>query len=426
MNAARGFPSLEIELDERFAEASARAGDHAQSRHWLLPAISGFGYASAWIAGLFEWPSNLAIDSTGRQVVGLYSDHPSQAAVQYLLVEGVAGILLGTTLFYLLHEVRRRSPDARLLGATVLGWVSAALSVLQCVLGLILISSATIGDVISSGDIFALVNRLDGVKQLLLCAIIWLAVRLRRILPLWLRRVAWILAATLLPSGLAYLFLANDIAWTASLALPFLSLFIGGSGLGHEDQAKSVVANSSRRVAIARVAAMSAATIAPRLDHLTQTPALQRRTTGRPLNGSASLVNKSPVVYTLQSERYHLLETIRAFAWTRLDRAGDADQAALRHMRWCAALAEPVWARRRMDASPCNIEPATMHGMATTTNARASHRGQTSLPADLRHRWGIEAGGEIGFIDLGHACPGGTRGDNCGSPGATPRASGSL
>jgi bifunctional DNA-binding transcriptional regulator/antitoxin component of YhaV-PrlF toxin-antitoxin module len=48
--------------------------------------------------------------------------------------------------------------------------------------------------------------------------------------------------------------------------------------------------------------------------------------------------------------------------------------------------------------------------MATTINARVSHRGQTSLPADLRHRWGIEAGGEIGFIDLGDAAlvvPGG-------------------
>ena len=51
-----------------------------------------------------------------------------------------------------------------------------------------------------------------------------------------------------------------------------------------------------------------------------------------------------------------------------------------------------------------------MHDMAATTNARVSHRGQTSLPADLRHRWGIEAGGEIGFIDLGNAAlvvPGG-------------------
>jgi bifunctional DNA-binding transcriptional regulator/antitoxin component of YhaV-PrlF toxin-antitoxin module len=51
-----------------------------------------------------------------------------------------------------------------------------------------------------------------------------------------------------------------------------------------------------------------------------------------------------------------------------------------------------------------------MHAMATTTTARVSHRGQTSLPADLRHRWGIEQGGEIGFIDLGDAAlvvPGG-------------------
>jgi bifunctional DNA-binding transcriptional regulator/antitoxin component of YhaV-PrlF toxin-antitoxin module len=48
--------------------------------------------------------------------------------------------------------------------------------------------------------------------------------------------------------------------------------------------------------------------------------------------------------------------------------------------------------------------------MSSTTNARVSHRGQTSLPAELRHRWGIDDGGEIGFIDLGNAAlivPGG-------------------
>ncbi|MDE3008975.1 MAG: AbrB/MazE/SpoVT family DNA-binding domain-containing protein [Acidobacteriota bacterium] len=44
------------------------------------------------------------------------------------------------------------------------------------------------------------------------------------------------------------------------------------------------------------------------------------------------------------------------------------------------------------------------------SQARVSHRGQTSLPAELRHRWGIEDGGEIAFIDLGDAAlvlPGG-------------------
>jgi bifunctional DNA-binding transcriptional regulator/antitoxin component of YhaV-PrlF toxin-antitoxin module len=50
--------------------------------------------------------------------------------------------------------------------------------------------------------------------------------------------------------------------------------------------------------------------------------------------------------------------------------------------------------------------------MPGTTNARVSQRGQTCLPADLRHRWGIDEGGEIGFIDLGDAAlivPGGVQ-----------------
>jgi len=44
------------------------------------------------------------------------------------------------------------------------------------------------------------------------------------------------------------------------------------------------------------------------------------------------------------------------------------------------------------------------------TTARVSHRGQASLPATLRHRWGIEDGGEVAFVDLGDAAlvlPGG-------------------
>jgi bifunctional DNA-binding transcriptional regulator/antitoxin component of YhaV-PrlF toxin-antitoxin module len=48
--------------------------------------------------------------------------------------------------------------------------------------------------------------------------------------------------------------------------------------------------------------------------------------------------------------------------------------------------------------------------MSGSSNARVSHRGQTSLPAELRRRWGIDGGGEVGFIDLGGAAlivPGG-------------------
>jgi bifunctional DNA-binding transcriptional regulator/antitoxin component of YhaV-PrlF toxin-antitoxin module len=47
---------------------------------------------------------------------------------------------------------------------------------------------------------------------------------------------------------------------------------------------------------------------------------------------------------------------------------------------------------------------------ASVMHAKVSNRGQTSLPAELRHRWGIDAGGEVAFIDLGDAAlilPGG-------------------
>jgi bifunctional DNA-binding transcriptional regulator/antitoxin component of YhaV-PrlF toxin-antitoxin module len=48
--------------------------------------------------------------------------------------------------------------------------------------------------------------------------------------------------------------------------------------------------------------------------------------------------------------------------------------------------------------------------MSGVSTAKVSHRGQTSLPAELRHRWGIDQGGEVGFVDLGDAAlvvPGG-------------------
>lgn len=52
-----------------------------------------------------------------------------------------------------------------------------------------------------------------------------------------------------------------------------------------------------------------------------------------------------------------------------------------------------------------------MHPMTPTiTDAKVSHRGQTNLPAELRHRWGIDDGGQVGIVDLGDAAllvPGG-------------------
>ncbi len=41
--------------------------------------------------------------------------------------------------------------------------------------------------------------------------------------------------------------------------------------------------------------------------------------------------------------------------------------------------------------------------MADTGDLRVSPRGQMSLPATARHRWGLDEGGDVGYIDLGDA-----------------------
>ena len=41
--------------------------------------------------------------------------------------------------------------------------------------------------------------------------------------------------------------------------------------------------------------------------------------------------------------------------------------------------------------------------MAQTGEVRVSERGQMALPAQVRHRWGIDDGGTIGWVDLGDA-----------------------
>ena len=41
--------------------------------------------------------------------------------------------------------------------------------------------------------------------------------------------------------------------------------------------------------------------------------------------------------------------------------------------------------------------------MSTTGDLKISSRGQMSLPASARHRWGLDEGGDVGYLDLGDA-----------------------
>jgi bifunctional DNA-binding transcriptional regulator/antitoxin component of YhaV-PrlF toxin-antitoxin module len=58
-------------------------------------------------------------------------------------------------------------------------------------------------------------------------------------------------------------------------------------------------------------------------------------------------------------------------------------------------------------------EPSALYpvGMSATGDLRVSARGQMSLPSSARHRWGLDEGGDVGYLDLGDAMvivPGGS------------------
>lgn len=88
---------------------------------------------------------------------------------QYLLVEGLAGLLLGAVLGSALRpRLGARAGRRAAVTAAAFGAVAVITSLTQCFIGLALTSAAQSGNITTSGDLFRWLNQLDGVKMLAL------------------------------------------------------------------------------------------------------------------------------------------------------------------------------------------------------------------------------------------------------------------
>jgi hypothetical protein len=205
---------------------------HSQRRY--LPAAAGVAYLVAWAAGLGAWPVNLALNASAAEVAASYRAHPAEAVANYLLTEGLAGILLGVVLACVLLPQLRDRMTARTVGAAVLGAIAVSISLAQCVVGLLLTAAATSHDTARCGDLSALVTRLDGAKMIaiaLAAAGIVAAETARPLIPGWLQVLAVPLGLALLASGYAYLTLTSQLGWTAFVSGVLLLLWVTGVGI---------------------------------------------------------------------------------------------------------------------------------------------------------------------------------------------------
>ena len=211
-----------------------QAADYAPPR-WrrLLPAWAGAGYLIAWAAGLAAWPSNLALNATNAQVAVSYRAHPAGAVTQYLLAEGVAGLLFGLVLAAALLCRRDRSLS-RSWPAIAVAAAAVAISLTQTVIGMFLVAAATSRQDARAGGLSDLVNRLDGIKMLALAAVAaYLCARRtwNGRPPAWLRVIAALAAVTLAVSGVDYMLLSTSLAWTVYASGPLLLAWIAATGI---------------------------------------------------------------------------------------------------------------------------------------------------------------------------------------------------
>jgi glucan phosphoethanolaminetransferase (alkaline phosphatase superfamily) len=225
------------DLSTTSASTTSARGPSAGRAAWrrYIPAAAGVAYLAAWVAGLSIWPVNLALNATAAQEAASHAAHPAEAATQYLLAEGLAGLLLAVVLgCALLPRLRVRAGRRLTVSAVIFGAVAVAVSLTQCVLGVVLTVAAVDHHVSTSGELFRLLNRLDGVKMfaLAITAVSLAALNSPRpVLPRWLRGTAVLLAVALAASGYAYLSLDNSLGWTAYVSGVLLLIWVTGTGI---------------------------------------------------------------------------------------------------------------------------------------------------------------------------------------------------
>lgn len=180
-------------------------------------AITGVAYMASWIVGLALGHSDPKPSSSAAQVMAGYAGHTGTATAQFVLTEGLPAICLAVVALAL----GRR--------AAVAGLISATISMVQAMLGVVMTAWAVPGGHTGSAhNLFVAVNRLDGVKMF---ALALLALAATSLVPLWLRYVGAALAVSIVVSGIGYLLLLDGLSRAAWISGPLLLIWVTGTAL---------------------------------------------------------------------------------------------------------------------------------------------------------------------------------------------------
>lgn len=195
-----------------------------------LPIIFAALYVLAWIIGLSTGAPNLALNAPPHLVAQGYTAHKAGSILQFIIAEGLTGLLLVFFVTSVTTRIRQKSTAGRAF--IISGYLVGALSVVMAFLGVVLVvHAAPHGTPSGVAQLNDAINRTDGPKMLLL-AVMSISANLLPIgLPIWLRAGGYALAATLVFSAISYGLLLQGIAWSAYISGLLLLLWVGALGI---------------------------------------------------------------------------------------------------------------------------------------------------------------------------------------------------
>ena len=154
-----------------------------------LSALTGIGYAAAWIISLSVSAPNPSVAASGSQVVAAFAGRSGPALAMFALAEGVAAIALVAVMTAAARAARRCGAARAGPAAAVLGIAVAAVSWAELALGTWLISGLVPDRrTATAGTVYHAIMRMDGAKMFLLGAMALAISQLARrspILPRW-------------------------------------------------------------------------------------------------------------------------------------------------------------------------------------------------------------------------------------------------
>lgn len=196
---------------------------------------AGIGYSVSWVLSLVVGAPMPSVAASGDQIVAAYAGHDWPTIVSLVLQEGIPAVALAAVVLLVARAASRAGARRAGLAVAVFGVTAAAVSLAELVMAAwLLYGPVASGHAATAGTLWSAIQRIDGAKMFVLAAMaVALAVLslTSAVLPRWLARLALLLAACLVISGLGFVLLTNALSDAVFVSGVLLLVVVTATGV---------------------------------------------------------------------------------------------------------------------------------------------------------------------------------------------------